>query len=212
MSEVGYETRDVRAGKGFEYQRPFMTEGEKGNVTLERGPDWAEKCRRASRRYVFIGFAIGVLYALVSIAIFSVLIRVRTFDAYWVYPVGFALGFLIVYPASKGTCKVHPAAPTRISMGLAVGAGVMLLMFVSPSSWRSGWHSWNVSTVSAIGLVIGGYVGGKHGLRENLGRKQKGLGATCASCGYDLRDSAAQVPCPECNETMRYEWSPESLK
>ena len=192
--------------------KAYMTEGENGETTFERGPDWAEKRRQASRKYVLIGFAIGALYALVCIAIFTVLIRARVLEPYWIYPIGIALGFMIVYPASKGTCKLHPAAPSRISMGLAGGSAAMLLLLLGiSSSFLRRAHTLTVSTVSAVGLVIGGYAGGKRGLQENLGKKQNGIGATCASCGYDLRNSPADVPCPECNEMMRYEWSPESL-
>jgi len=115
------------------------------------------------------------------------------------------LAYFLLRSAAYHTCAKHPAGPRGICVGLAAGA-LIPLGYMADLALGGGGDllSSAVGLLAAAGQSIGGYHGGMKGLINNLGPTAQGVGATCATCGYDMRGIPEMWACPECGDDMRY--------
>lgn len=145
-------------------------------------------------------FLLGGLCALAGMVVWWVGGVLAVFVA---VPVCYAL----LRSATFNTCRISPAAPLAVATGTGVGGGLLCSVLLvaalrDPGLLFFAANSAAIAAATFFGAKRGAYVG----ILERFGRPQKGIGATCARCEYDMRGLEEMVPCPECGYDLRFAW------
>jgi hypothetical protein len=109
---------------------------------------------------------------------------------------------LLLYSSSKYTCRLQPAAPRWIGVGVAIGG--VLGGYVLLSMAHDLWIALTVALFCTGALPWLAYRAGVIGVHQSLGKPIRGVGDICAKCEYDLSSTPVNWPCPECGHEYRY--------
>jgi DNA-directed RNA polymerase subunit RPC12/RpoP len=179
---------------------------------------WSERRIKATLGNAIVGFVLGVLAApvwgMLSFLVLAMLGALLGFgplhsdDIIYATPIAMLIGWFALSVGARGTCSKSPVAPLGVAIGLGAGT------FVAASPWLGSFvlgviplhEGLLVGAFMLVGSVqvVAAYRGGLKGLAARFGKPQVGVGVLCATCGYDLEQTPAHWPCPECGSTLRY--------
>jgi hypothetical protein len=169
-------------------------------------PRWTARRVRATALHTAVGLLIGLGLTPMTIGFGAAIMR--PFGPMAMLGI-LAFATFVVAHSTRGTCTRHPAAPQGIAAGLGIGAAASLALVLA-------FFGRVPLTAQLSGLVLlitfpaAAYYAGKRTLASYLGEIRRGVGLTCAACGYDLSATPENWPCPECGGEMRYERRPEA--
>jgi hypothetical protein len=169
-------------------------------------PRWTRARIYTTAFYSLIGLALGCIGAPLLASIGLCVMRSPLFIL--LLPAAPMISYYLSADATRNTCKKHVCAPQGVAIGMMLGALATASFFIAARDIET--FLFGVFTcVNGVAWTLGAHYGGQKALRTHLGPRSRGLGLTCATCGYDLSGAPDHAPCSECGDAFRYARRPE---